>query len=368
MEKNISLYKKVKENLLYQILLLFPFCLYRKVIARKCVNNELNVKIKEYLSHYSYKYSDKALNMVYKFNAKQLSLLETEIFLPIYSVFANALPLDYDLLDKTTRHHNNIFCVNDNLFLVEAMNRILFSIGGLYYDVDAGDYYSYLKNFKLPCECIKNNYINTYMKKLYKILEEHKIYFTDFEYYIFHRNSAFLDIMEDKRKKLRFHGIKNKYINFFKKNPYYHGGFACSQIHPEIIGINERFLFKNITVTYILKKFRFFFLQKDISFTIFSFLEWDDEYLKCIDEFLEIKKIPSQTFNQDGITITEYESINDESSIEPIITLSSSQQMDYLEYSLKHFRVGNYILIVYKKEKSDDKLPKIFSYGVLINI
>ena len=268
--------------------------------------------------------------MVMKKNPEQIILLSKEIFLPIYAIFASGMHVAfyYPYLE-VDRNYNNSFSVNDYLFnIYSVLYRSLAIIGGMYYSIEAEKYYSFLEEFKLPDEAIKIDYIQTYIPKLSKILEENNITFTDFEYYTFYQNTAyFYRKIKEKKKKVNLSGIDKKYIDFYQKNPYYDLDIKYTEDpYGEIAGISNSFLKENSTLSFVIKKFRFFFIKKNITFTIYC-IKKKGNIEKLEKECHKISKVPDLTQEQDKLTSTEFYS-KDWNSIEPVLTLTSLDEKD----------------------------------------
>lgn len=371
MNKRIPLSLMINEKVQRQILFFFPNFIFDMIIVKKYSNKEMIKLLNEHSKNYSLQYYPNTPEKVYKENPKEILLLKEEIFLPIYSLFGSGTDMGVDSFYQLNNNMNNPFYVNDFSFTVTPLNMNMVVFGGIYYYVEPEEYYSYLKTFRLPNDTIKQNYIRDYMPNLSSILRKNSIDFTDFEYYIFHRNTAVFDNKNIKRRKLNLSGIDNKYINFFKHNYYYN---FIKGMHPNenyyMFGLSESFKYTKSTLKFVIKKIRFFFIQKHITFTIFVLNNMDQYDIENIKEsdYLETEKKIISSYSLNGITIQEfYNNNNNNTDIEPILTFTSSQDMDYFEYPLNHFRFGKFILISYRKEKDNDALPKIFSYGSIVD-
>ena len=211
----------IKRKIINEILNFFPFDIFSKIFGEKCSKQRYKLKIYNYLKHSSFQYNRDIVNLVMKKIPEQLILLEKEIFLPIYTIFASGVFCEfYRPYLEVMRNYNNSFYVNDYLFNIHSVTyRYLAIIGGMYYSIKAEKYYKFLEEFQLPDEQIKNDYIQTYMPKLSKILEKNKICFSDFEYYTFYQNTAcFYEKEKDRKKKVNLNGIDKKYVNFYIHN------------------------------------------------------------------------------------------------------------------------------------------------------
>ena len=160
----------------------------------------------------SYLYSEKVIKEINQKDSNQLIYLDKEIFLPIYSLSASGIPYltDFPTVKiNSDFHFNNTFSVNDYLFTSKVLNRNLNNIGGIYYKVEPGNYYYFVDTFKIPFETIKTDYIHNHMPKLFEIMKKNNIDFTDVEYYIFYKDTAFFAQPPIKRQKLKLTNVPN---------------------------------------------------------------------------------------------------------------------------------------------------------------
>lgn len=58
-------------------------------------------------------------------------------------------------------------------------------IGSKYYFVEPRNYFYFAKNFKMPFEKIKTDYIKNSIPRLSEIMKKNNLNFNDFEYFIF---------------------------------------------------------------------------------------------------------------------------------------------------------------------------------------
>ena len=370
MDKNPQIhFLQLKLFCLEQIFSYLPFKMFRSIIRRKYSKNDYLTQIKNYFFNSSYKYSEHILNEVMNKNPNQILLLNRDVFLPIYAAYASGVPLiSFPPFITLENNPNNPFCANDYSFNANATNRDLILVGGLYYSIDAGDYYKYLTNFRLPDEKIKADYIQTFMPKFSEILENNNIHFSDFEYYTFYKNTAdFAKEKEKKKKILKFFGIKTEYVNFFKKNHFYRTDFVSTvneKHEEELIGYTERFFSFNGSLAFIMKKIRILLVKKNTNFTVYSVNKLLDVY-SIEEECNKSKKVPDVTWCHNGITVTEYfnSGLNE---IEPVISFTTSQDHECFEYDLAHFRLGIFVSILYEKQENFN-MPKIFFIGSLVN-
>lgn len=311
MDKNYLPFSEMINKRIKQIIMtFFPYHIFEKIIDGKYKNKKYELQLCNYLKYSSFQYSKTIINCIMKKVPENIYLVNNEIFLPIYSVFASGIHtltlLDYLTIEKNV---NNSFSVDDYLLNVKVVNRTLSLLGGIYYSIDAKKYYKFLKEFKLPDENIKHNYIQKHMPKLSKLLEKYNITFNDFEYYTFHTYARYFSIDGFQRKKaLSFADITNKYAQFFKKNPYYILPYCCiqkSKDEDEICFCHKKLSYENNTKFFILKKFRFFFIRKDFTFTIYS-IRFIEDYGEIEDKCFTKPKIPERTYMINGLNVTEY--------------------------------------------------------------
>lgn len=370
MENNILfLYQKINKQLLKEILFFFPLKEFL-LITSKCPDVQYISLTKEYLGLESFDNMNFVLLKMIRKYPEQIIYLNENIFLPIYSVCAN------EIITPHMKDYNNSFYVNEWLFNPETLNMQLYLIGGIYYNVKVDDYYSFVKNFKLPFQSIKEDYITKHMPKLSKILKENNIDFSDFDYYRFHRDLAAFEKRDIRKQKLKFINIKNEVVQFFKKNLYYTSCFVAGDgdnlSTQELIIESMRFyIMEKQTLKFVIKNFKFCMLSKHFTFDIFcvnkdNYKIEDAYYIK--EKCLEKEKKVSHTYNKDGIEIIEYYNNDEENEINPIITVTSSNELDYFNYDLNHYRFGSYIIFLYRKKTEEDRLPKILTYGALINV
>lgn len=368
MEGNNFPYQKLPKHLINQIILFFPFNAFQSIIS-KYPPEEFQSILKQY-----YPFNIKNKSVVFKLIKElpnQMSYLSENMFLPIYNAGVNGVfePTGNERL----KNMNNPFYVNDSFFVPTVLNKELFIIGGMYYNVDVKDYYSFLKNFKLPFESIKEDYINTNMQKLSKILKKNNFDFTDFDYYRFYRDSTLFDERTVRKKKLKFINIKNEIVKFFKNNHYY---FYGCEVEAEksvynIICKNELFEDFKPKLKFILKSVKFCMLCNQFTFHIyninkdyFAYNEIDDLNKQCLQQ--EKKVIHTYT-SDDGVSITEYYDNDEENIIRPLLSISTTNNVEYIDYELHRYRFGKFLFISYNKKKSTDRLPKIYFYGAMIN-
>ena len=363
---NYLLYHKLKNQFLREILLYFPSQLFQIVIS-KCSKNQYVSLVKEYYKFDSFASIQNVFFKIEKEYPEQIKYLSENILLPMYCVYCNGI--------STCKDINNVYYINDSYYTPFTSKKIFFSIAGMYYNVKVDDYYSFVKNFKLPFQSIKEDYITKHMPKLSKILKENNIDFSDFDYYRFHRDLAAFEKRDIRKQKLKFINIKNEVVQFFKKNRFYSVGIYVygSVGIKEPGGQTENFFFtEKSSLKYVLKNFKFFMIKQNFTFHIFSaskdkFVCDDVYYIKEECYKKEKEKKVSYTYNKDGIEIIEY--YNDvNSDVNPILTFTSSKELNYFDYTLKHCRLGNYLFIFYQVKINGDRLPKIFSYGSLMNI
>lgn len=368
MNANIPLFTITNEKVQRNVLLFFPKDIFTKIIMRKYGHRDIVLIIIEYMKYYNLKYYSNIPKKLYEENPKDLIKIKREFFLPIYSVYASGMTFSVSSYDSLENNMNNTFYVNDFFFIANSLNRNLAIYGGIYYYVDPDEYYSFLQTFKLPNQNIKTNYIHDFMPNLSRILQKYSIDFTDFEYYIFYRNTAVFDRRPDKIRKSKLVGIDNRYINFFKQNYYYNFEMSVSSNEDDDrVGISRSFQFTKSTLKFVITKFRFFFIPKNANFTIFILNNIDQFDIEEIREkdYLTCEKKHDSSYSSDGITIQEFFNEN-KSDVDPVLTFTSLNDLDYFEYSLNHPRLGRFILISYKIKQEENILPKIFSFGDLI--
>ena len=380
MNNNSLLFVMLNENILKEILYFFPFQIIRKIISlcpKKYQHNFYKnfFNIKEDFDICSFINSERILKTINKKDSEQFIYLDKEIFLPIYTVFASGIPFIEKfcpLKENSAININNTFSANDYYFNIKVLNRNMFVLGGIYYDVEPGNYYYFLENFKIPFEKIKTDYINHSMPKLSSIMKKNNLYFTDFEYYIFNRDTGFFDKTNIRKKKLKLTNIEEQYVSFFKRNKsFFYAYYSTWNDYNEHVGMSYRFEESESKVKFVVKRFRFFFLKKNFVFHIYSINT--NQVIEVTEtpnlekECLKQPKKLNHTYSKDGVTIQEYYNCEDNEA-EPIITVSPTENLDYFEYPLQHYRLGKYILISYQKKQKSDILPKVYSYGALVNI
>ena len=256
MENNNFPYKKMRKDLFKQILVFFPFNIFQSIISKFPKERLISIML-DYYKFDSFEHMEEIALKVLNEHPDQIPYIKENIFLPFYSVSANGV---YECGgDAERKTINNPLYANDQIFTPTSTFERLFLIAGIYYNVKAENYYSFLKNFKLPFESIKENYINSNMQKISKILKKNNFDFTDFDYYRFYRDLTIFDDRMVRRKKLKFINIKNEIVKFFKNNHYY---FYGCEVEAEksvynIICKNELFEDFKPKLKFILKSMKF---------------------------------------------------------------------------------------------------------------
>lgn len=369
MENNNFPYKKMRKDLFKQILVFFPFNIFQSLISKFPKERLISIML-DYYKFDSFEHMEEIALKVLNEHPDQIPYIKENIFLPFYSVSANGVyECGGDVERKTI---NNPLYANDQIFTPTSTFERLFLIAGIYYNVKAENYYSFLKNFKLPFESIKEDYINTNMQKLSKILKKNNFDFTDFDYYRFYRDSTLFDERTVRKKKLKFINIKNEIVKFFKNNPTYYTGCDIPFTKPTVdfFGKNRLFNHTKSKIKFILKSFKFCEICSNFKFDIYSLdkdftcFQIEDIKEEC---FNKIKKVSNICSNDDKVEIIEYYD-DKNSEINPVISIKTgAKKVEYLHYDLNKFRFGKYLVFTYPTEEMQNHLPTMFIYGALIN-